>query len=392
VSFLKALDPLVLHLTESILGRNGKGAALSFGESLDGTRDVLLVAARELPDLLSIIPAARAIRKRFRLARVHVLAADPCAEVLEARPEIFETIRWDPDAALASRDTVALARRLAAHPFDLAIAVDSGEGRVARTLAALSGAKLRVGIHPEGSDPTLNLVVAAPLVEGYRPVQSLEFLSFLGMPRDVLAPHWEIPPVDREYAHRLLNLRRNGRDGWLLGVDPGPAQSGRRATPAKLAWMVDRIVEHRGALPILLTSSADKSYAEELRSCMKSRPLEVSQRGIRDVLSFTKCCDLFLSGNTDLFHLAVALEVPTVGLFGREEEDRWIPRDVPECRILRLRPGERVLESEFLEVVDDVRRSGVVHLPIRIALAEEKNGYDAVPAPEAEEGQDARRA
>ncbi len=386
---MNALDPLVLHLAESLLGRKARGQALSFGQSLDGTRDVLLVAAHELTDLLAIIPAASAIRKRFRLARVHVLAADPCAEVLAARPEIFEVIRWNPAAPLASREMIDLVRELAGHSFDLAIAVDSGDARAARVLSALSGAKLRVGIHPEGSDPTLNLVVAAPLVDGYRPVQSLEFLSFLGMPRESLAPTWEIPPTDRSYAQRLLNLRRNGREGWLLGIDPGVTRAGILPSPEKMAWLVESIVEHRGAVPILLTGAANDEYTHKLAQHLKVRPVQVSLRGIRDVLSFTKCCDLFLAGNTDLFHLAVALDVPTVGVFGREEDERWVPVDTPRSRVLRLRAGERVLESEFLDVVDEVRHAGVVDLPVRLGLDDvDPLVTEATPAAE----DDARRA
>ncbi len=390
MSLFRAIDPLVLHLAESFLGRRGKGQALSFGESLDGTRDVLLVSADELTDLLAIIPAARAIRKRFRLARVHVLASDPCAQVLAARPEVFEVIRWNPGSALLGRESYELMRRLGRDPFDLAIAIDSGENRRARVMAAFSGAKLRLGIHPEGSDPTLNLVVAAPLVEGYRPVQSLEFLSFLGMPREGLAPHWEIPDADRDYARRLLNLRRNGRDGWLLGIDPGATRAGVRPSPDRLAWLVDRVVEHRGAVPMLLTSETDSDCVDQLRAHLKCSPLEVSLRGIRDVLSLTKSCDLFLSGNTDLFHLAIALDVPALGLFGREEEARWVPTGVPKSHILRLRPGERVLESDFLDVVDEVRHAGIPNLPLRLTLASDAAADASVAEPPSP--QDARRA
>ena len=395
MSFRRSLDPLVIHCVESFVRRRSRGQALSFGESLDGTRDVLLVAARELTDLLAVIPAARAIRRRFRLARVHVLASESCAQVLRARPEIFGVIPWNPAAPLAARESFDLVRELRAHPFDLAISIDSGEDRAPRVLSALSGAKLRLGMHPEGSDPTLNLVVSAPILEGYRPVQSLEFLSFLGIPRESLRPTWEIPENDRLYAQRLLAMRRRGREGWLLGVDPGPSLAGTRPSPEKLAWLIDRLAEQRGALPILLSSSATKECREELKSYMKCVPLEASLRGIRDVLSFTKCCDVFLAGNTDLFHLALALDVPAIGLFGREEKARWQPEESDTCRILRLRPGDRILESEFLGVLDEVRHAGIVDLPSRSSRPAGRGRpeeEESESAPEGSAALDLRRA
>jgi ADP-heptose:LPS heptosyltransferase len=185
-------------------------------------------------------------------------------------------------------------------------------------------------------------------------------------------------------------MRRRGREGWLLGVDPGPSLGGTRPSPEKLAWLVDRIVEHRGALPIILSGSATKECRDQLKRHMKCEPLEASLRGIRDVLSFTKCCDVILSGNTDLFHLAVALEVPTVGLFGREEESRWYPDERPTTRVLRLRPGDRILEREFLAVLDEIRHAGIVDLP-GLAGDVDDEGPEEAPS-EASDALDLRRA
>jgi len=360
---LRALDPLVLHLSESLLGRRSGQNALSFGESLDGTRDVLLAAARELTDLLAVVPAARALRRRFRLARVHVLAAGPCVDALASRPEIFEVVPWtNGETPLLSRNTLHTVRDLHQRRFDLAIAIDGGDARRERVLVAWAGAKLRLGMHPAGADPTLNLVVAAPRSGGYSPVQSLEFLSFLGIPREHLTPSWEIPEADHRYAERLLDLRRKGREGWLLGVDPGRGRGGVRPHPAKLAWLIERLAGH-GAIPMILTDGTDPTSVAELRTSLKVPVLEAPSRGIRDVLSFLGCCGLLLSGNTSLFHFGVALGVPTVGLFGREEEDRWVPRDRLRCRVLRLSPGERVREADFLETVATVRDTAVAGLP-----------------------------
>ena len=377
----KALDPLVLHLIESVLRKRSAGQTLSFGESLDGTRDILLVAARELTDLLAIAPAARALRRRFRLARVHVLASESCTGLLQGRSEVFSVVPLpDPALPLLCRENISLVRELSRLPFDLAVAVDDGQDRRGRVLSALVGARLRVGVHPEGQDPALNLVVSAPSGAGYRPTQSLEFLSFLGMAREDLAPGWEVPDADRQYARRLLELRRRGREGWLLGVDPGAGLGGIRPSPEKLAWLVNRLVMARGALPIVLTEDLEDPAVVEFKRFLKSPPLEVATRGVRDMLSFTTCCDVLLTGNTSLFHFATALDAPTIGLLAPEEDPRWVPRETPRLRLLRWHPGERVSEADVLATVDGVRRSRVVDIPIRLEPDEE------VLAPETEDG------
>jgi ADP-heptose:LPS heptosyltransferase len=370
-ALLRAFDPLIIHATEAILSRRASTKPLSFGRSLAGARDILLVTARELIDLLAVVPAARALRKRFPLARIHVLASERCGEILAPRREVFEVISWSAEEPLLSREYLQRIRAMRRRPFDLAVAVDSGDARRGRVTAALSGAKLRLGMHPDGVDPTLNLVIAASVEEGYRPVQSLQFLSFLGIPREDLAPSWDIPKPDKDYADRLLELRRRGSDGWLLGVDPGPGLAGVRPSPRKLAWLVERIVAARGAVPIVLTEDPDEPGVQAFRACLKGRTLEVASRGICDVLSFTKCCDMFISGNTNLFHFAVGLDVPALGLFGQEDEDRWIPRGRKSCRTVTWGPGTRVVESDVLRQVDAARGAGMGDIPLRIMLADD---------------------
>lgn len=353
---LRALDPLVLHIAQSILGRRGPGGALSFGESLEGTRDILLVGAQDLVDLLAVVPAAKALRRRFRLARVHVVASTRCAEILSGRSEVSGVVPW-PEAPLLSREFSRTLQAVRRHSCDLAVATDAGHDRRGRILAGLSGAKLRVGVHPDDHDPALNLVVAAPVPAGYRPAQSLEFLSFLGLPREDLIPGWEIAEVDRQYAARLLELRRHGREGWLLGVDPGPGLGGVRPSPEKLAWLVDRLAAARGAVPIVLSGDPDDASVQDFKRFLKTPTLHVALRGLRDVFSFACCCDLFLSGNTELFHFAVALKVPLLGLVAADEDERWVPPETSTRRILRWRPGERVVEADFVRAADSVRRA-----------------------------------
>ena len=353
---LRALDPLVLHIAESVLGRRGPGASLSFGESLEGTRDILLVGAQDLVDLLAVVPAARALRRRFRIARVHVVATPRCAEILSGRPEVSGVVPW-PEAPLLSREFFQTIQEVRRHASDLAVATDAGYDRRGRILAGLSGAKLRVGVHPDDRDPALNLVVAAPRPGGYRPAQSLEFLAFLRVPREDLIPGWEIPETDRQYAGRLLELRRRGREGWLLGVDPGPGLGGVRPSPEKLAWLVDRLAAGRGAVPIVLSANPDDASVQEFKRFVKTPCLQVALRGLRDVFSFATCCDLLLSGNTELFHFAVALKVPMLGLLAADEDERWVPPETPFRRILRWRAGERVVEGDFLRAADAVRRA-----------------------------------
>jgi len=65
-------------------------------------------------------------------------------------------------------------------------------------------------------------------------------------------------------------------------------------------------------------------------------------------------CDIFVAGNTDLFHYAVALEVPTIGLFTARDGREWDPGPRPCARVLRVAKGQRVDIDTLMEAVETV--------------------------------------
>ena len=232
------------------------------------------------------------------------------------------------------------------------MAIDAGEARRERVVAALAGAKLRLGMHPDGSDSTLNLVVSTPPPSGYRPAQSLEFLSFLGIPRERLAPGWSIPEADRRYADRLLELRRKGRAAgcWAWIRESGSAGS---AAPQEAG--LARGAGGGGARSPAVRPDGRTTgrLRREFKKCLKSRTLEAPSRGLRDVLAFLGSCRLFLAGNTNLFHFAVALGVPTIGVLPREEEERWVRTTTLAAGSSAGARASASGEEEFLRTVDD---------------------------------------
>ncbi len=65
-------------------------------------------------------------------------------------------------------------------------------------------------------------------------------------------------------------------------------------------------------------------------------------------------CDIFLSGNTNLFHFASAMKIPTIGLFTKYDGKSWIPEKMPNVRIFKGTKGEKLSLKNFFGKVDEV--------------------------------------
>lgn len=68
-----------------------------------------------------------------------------------------------------------------------------------------------------------------------------------------------------------------------------------------------------------------QTITEELRSDEKSRISTMLSPDLNEVAATLKQCDMFLGNDSGLMHMAAALDIPTIGLFGPSDNRRYAP-------------------------------------------------------------------
>jgi ADP-heptose:LPS heptosyltransferase len=109
-----------------------------------------------------------------------------------------------------------------------------------------------------------------------------------------------------------------------------------------------QIARERGASAVLVTGEADRPLLDALRAGAPGIPL-ICDQPLIDVAGVLAQCAGFLGNDSGLTHLAAALGLPVVALFGPTDPSTWGPRG-PYVRILRAKDHQ--LTSITL---DDVR-------------------------------------
>src|SRR5262249_55482694 len=133
----------------------------------------------------------------------------------------------------------------------------------------------------------------------------------------------------------------------LLAVNPGATNSdAKRWLVERFAEAADRLHASEGLQPVIVGTSSDRSIAEEVAATMRTRPAILAGRTtITQVKALLSCCSLLISNDTGAAHIAAALQVPTVVIFGPTEHHSTRPmsdkaaivrRDV-ECSPCMLR-------------------------------------------------------
>lgn len=285
----------------------------------EGIERVLVRGTNWIGDVVMTLPAISAVRNTFSRARISVLAKPWVAEVYRLSPDVDEVIPFEePGRHSGVRGKLRLAGDLRRCGFDCAILLQNAIE--AAILALLAGIPLRAGYNSDGRG--LLLTHSVRRTKAIRRVHQIDYyiemvraLGCAPADRDVrLRPGKEYGEIAKELFPRFgLDAGRP-----LIGIAPGAAYGpAKKWFPERFASVTDRLADETGAQVLLFGSNGDReSTAAVQRSACHPLIDIAGKTNLKEAIALISRCDLFLSNDSGLMHVAGALGIPTVAIFG----------------------------------------------------------------------------
>lgn len=231
-----------------------------------------------------------------------------------------------------------------------------------RVLAYVAGCARRVGPSAGILDALLTSRVPVDLGEN-RSHLWLRLGEEVGVVADG-APSGFSPPADARDAAEQILLGGGFETGRLLvaiGPGAGYGTGAEGFTPAQLRWdgeryahLANQIGHRHGAGIVVLGEAGDREIVDAMLLDIEADWLDLTGRlSILEAAAVVQRCDLVVSGDTPLLHVAAAVGTPSIGIFGPTDGRRRGPWG-PEHRVVQGllgRSGEGPLERVR---VDDV--------------------------------------
>jgi heptosyltransferase-3 len=288
-------------------------------------KNLLVVKLRYIGDVLLATPVFRALRDRFPEARLTAAVHRGTEEILKENPDIQEVLVVERGGIGEQLRFLGEIRR---RRFDCVI--DLTDGDRSAILTGLSGAPVRIGFNEEHRWRGLLYTSVATVGPGvvHRLEHDLEALRPLGIepkPRPLVLP---VAPEHDSRAARLLEEAGVSRDsGPLVMLQPG-ARYWFKAWPVRrFAELADRLTEAFGCTVLVGGNQQERDLAGQIRSQCRSKPLVLAGLAtLSDYAAILKRCALFVGNDNGPMHMAAALGVPVVALFGPSNPDEWGPR------------------------------------------------------------------
>jgi len=305
---------------------------------LEGVRRLLAIRHRAGGDLLLTTPALRALKSALPNASIEVLTSRGLGGLLDGNSDVNRVIEFDRRSIVSQS---LLYARLLRGGYDCAIDLVSNPRSAWMT--ALTRARIRVGYDIPGRSYAYTLAVprepAGP--EGptlrYAPEAALDLVRALGVTPRGLALQFRVSVAAQDSIDRWLDAERVDRRRPLVACLPSGSW------PAK-TWIPERFVEVMEALApeataLWLWGPGERGTAEACRARMRAPSLLAPPAGWQELGALLSRSTLWIGNDSGPKHLAVALGIPTVTVFGPTHPKTWHPPEGPHV----------VVEAEGLE-------------------------------------------
>jgi ADP-heptose:LPS heptosyltransferase len=295
---------------------------------------ILLVRVGALGDTLMATPAVRALKHKQANAQIDFLCSESAAPLLELNPHISNLLRIRrrnlPYAV--SFEKHRLARILQSRRYDIAYLLETAP-RYHRLLLHAGLSRIE-GFREKPFDPGQHCIV--------------NYLNAVGF-SNIRPEDWQmdlpISPGDTAVAERLIGHLRGTRIGLHVGY--GPRGKKNNQSNRLKGWGGQKflslslmLLEH-GANLVFTGSAEDREDIESIyRQLPQSRICSTAGgTGVRELAAILKKLDLFISVDTGPAHMAAALGIPLIVLWGPAiyEQVRPISYTSP-VSILRVPP------------------------------------------------------
>jgi len=308
---------------------------------------ILVRATNWVGDAVLSLPALGAIRDRFPDAYIAVLARPWVAGLYRHEPFADEIIPYAParfrrgSLRTAWRDRITLAGALRERGFDCALLLQNAFD--AALITALAGIPERIGYARDLRSPLLTRPIPLPRPGAIPPHESFYYLELLRragwLERLPATLTIELRSARRARAAGLARFAAEGIGTPVIGISPGAAfGTAKRWLPEAFAASACTLAQRLGATVALHGSASERELCESVRALIEGRGFRaVNYAGrttLEEFIERAAASRLFLTNDSGAMHVASALGVPTVAVFGPTNPDTTGPAG-PLARIVR---------------------------------------------------------
>jgi len=295
-------------------------------------KKILVICASGIGNTILFTPTLETLRKEIKVKITLFVTKQEFAEPISGSRLVDEIMVFDNDKNLFEKIKNII--KLRREKFDYSITAFPSNRWQFNIFAFLVGAKKRIThSYKVGKLRTLSFLqdVKVPAKERLHDVeQNLNLLRALNInpkrkKRELL---FYVNSEDKEFANEWLKKNKISKKNFLVGIHPGCKKSTRyrRWPKENFVKIINNLIKRKKKM--LLFAGPDEieeviwmynQYKE------KDRVFLIREKGLKHAAALIAKCRMFICTDSGLGHIATALRVPTLAIFGPAQASRTRP-------------------------------------------------------------------
>ena len=296
---------------------------------------ILIRATNWVGDAIMALPALRAVRSQFPEAEITILARPYVAAIYKNQQVC--------DNTMFVEETGDIVSELRAQKFDVALLFQNAFG--AAWLAWRAGIAQRIGYARDGRSLLLTKAVPVPKpgeIPFHEQYYYLELLRRAGWLDSLPTESFiklNVPEENRERAAEFLLSSGVRPDGFRIAIGAGASYGSAKCWPPdRFAELANRLQAQASADVILFGTPAEAAVSSAIAAGMHRPPIDLTGKtAINDLPALLSQCHLFIGNDSGAMHVAAAVGLPVVGVFGPTDPFGTSPV-TPRCSIVQEKP------------------------------------------------------
>jgi heptosyltransferase II len=305
---------------------------------------ILIRATNWVGDAIMALPALRAVRDKFRDAQVAIAARPYVADLYREQGLCDELIPYDTKGAHRGwRGREALAAELRSKKFDVALLLQNAFD--AAWLAWRAAIPARVGYARDGRSLLLTKAIAVPKpgeIPAHEKFYYLELLRRAGwIDRLQDDPHiaLHVPDATRQRAMQTLVEASARPLARRIAVGAGASYGSAKCWPPdRFAKTLNEFQLHSDVDVILFGMPGEAPVSTSIAADLRRPPIDLTGKtSIAELPGLLSQCHLFLGNDSGAMHVAAAVGLPVVAVFGPTDPEGTAPV-TPRASIVQQKP------------------------------------------------------
>ena len=288
--------------------------------STEGIKKILVRSTNWVGDTVMMIPSIVALKKAFPYAQITVLANPWVIPLLENHPAVDRTIIMDKGKGFftSMKELARIISWLRGERFDIAVLFQNAFE--AAFLAYMGRVRYIVGYNTDGRGFFLtHKVIRDPDILSVHQVEYfLGLIEAMGWHVKEREPILYVNDEDSKSESLMLSSMGIEDNSFIIGLNPGAVYGSAKRWPAdRFAVIGDWAAKRWDAKVFIFGSSSEKEIAIRVSNLMHANPVNLcGKTTLGQAMALIRRCNLFLTNDSGLMHVAAALNIPIVAIFG----------------------------------------------------------------------------